>query len=433
MDLFDTVVIGGGAAGLFCAAQAGQSGLRVLVLDHAHKLAQRIRISGGGRCNFTNTGAAPQHFLSENPHFVRSALDGYSSAEFIALVRAHGIAFHEKHRGQLFCDRSAQDLIDLLLRLCQDAAVALRHPCGVQALEPVSSPPADVPEAAAARWRIQTDQGPVLARHVVLATGGLAAPKMGASDLALRLAKQFGLGVVSPRPALVPLVFDTRTWAGWTGLAGLALPVRITTPSPWTPAQGRRPRQPQPMVFDEDLLFTHKGLSGPAILQISSYWDGQSPLQLDCLPDTALADDLKALTRQSRRQLGTVLQQWLPARLVATRLAQADLAPLADSGDLSATTALPDCRHASLERLGAAFQDWALQPARVEGWNTAEVMAGGVDTADLSSKSLEAKRHPGLYFIGECVDVTGWLGGYNFQWAWSSAVACARHMAQSAG
>ena len=401
----DALVIGAGAAGLFCAGQAGQRGLKVLLVDHAAKLAEKIRISGGGRSNFTNREASPAQYLSDNPHFCRSALARYPAADFIALVQRHGIAFHEKHKGQLFCDRSAQDLIDLLLRECEAGGVERWQPCSVHEVAPADG-----------GWRAQTARGEVFARQVVVATGGLPVPKIGASDWGLRLAERLGHRVVAPREALVPLTFDAAAWAPFVPLAGIARPVQIATT---VPGKGKRG---QTVSFHEDLLFTHRGLSGPAVLQISSFWRPGQAITLDLLPGVDLFETLSQAKRVSRRQLGNELGALLTQRLADTWLAVQGIA---------ADTPMPQVPDAVLRRLADSLQRWSLVPSGTEGWAKAEVMAGGVDTRDLGSQTMESRLHPGLYFIGEVVDVTGWLGGYNFQWAWASGMACAEAMAQA--
>lgn len=399
MQGFDAVVVGAGAAGLFCAGRAGQRGLKVLLVDHAPKLAEKIRISGGGRCNFTNREAGPANFLSDNPAFCRSALARYTAHDFIKLVQSHGIAFHEKHKGQLFCDDSAEQIIQMLLRECEAGGVIRWQPCTV----------ADVRVRPDGGFELDTSHGPVSAPRVVVATGGLPVPKIGASDWGLRLAQRFGHAIVAPRPALVPLTFDPQAWAPFAALAGLSMPVEVSVGS------GKKR-----VRFLEDLLFTHRGLSGPAILQISSYREADQALQMNLAPDLALDRQLVEAKTTSRRQLGNEFAALLPQRLAATWL---------DRAGLDATRALPECRDADLQRLGRSVHDWQLMPSGDEGWRKAEVMRGGVSTRDLSSQTLESKQVPGLYFIGEVVDVTGWLGGYNFQWAWSSAAACAEAMA----
>ena len=408
MTQTDVLIIGAGAAGLFCAGVAAQQGLQVLLLDHSTKVAEKIRISGGGRANFTNKDIDPRsphkHFLGENPQFARSALSRYTAADFTALMHKHGIAFHEKHKGQLFCDRSAQDLIDMLLRECEAGAMGGKvtrwQPCSLQSLQ--------FSDATVHGYTAQTSQGEVHAKAVVVATGGLSIPNIGATDLGFRLAQQFGLNVVTPRPALVPLTFNAADWQPFAALAGLSLPVDIST--------GSGKHRP---VFEEDLLFTHRGLSGPAVLQISSYWQPGTPIQLNLLPQTDLDEALLAAKQQSKKQLANALTAWLPQRLADTWVAQ----------NSAWQRALPDTPDKALHQLAQALSPWTLTPAGTEGYAKAEVTAGGVDTKALSQQSLES-RQPGLYFIGEVVDITGWLGGYNFQWAWSSAHACASALAQ---
>jgi len=394
MQHVDVVVVGAGAAGLFCAGLAGQRGLRVLLLDHFDKVAEKIRISGGGRCNFTNRDVSPANFLSENPPFCRSALARYTPADFMALLQRHGIAFHEKHRGQLFCDGSAEQVIRMLLTECALGGVIHWQPCSVTALRQSDG-----------GFELDTSRGPVKAARVVVATGGLSIPKIGATDWGLRLARQLGHRIVEPRPALVPLTFDVATWAPFSDLAGLSLEVEVRAGS-----EGRRGR------FVEDLLFTHRGLSGPAVLQISSFWAPGEPLHIRLAPST-LGAELRAAKLNSKRQLGNELAVHVPTRLAQTWLR---------SLDLPTDRPLPEVRDRDLARLGDSLSGWTVQPNGSEGWRKAEVMAGGVDTRDLDSQDMASKKVAGLYFIGEVVDVTGWLGGYNFQWAWASAAACAR-------
>lgn len=398
---FDVIIVGAGAAGLFCAGVAGQRGLKVLLIDHSPKVAEKIRISGGGRANFTNRDLDPRqpqkHFLGDNPHFCRSALSRYTPADFIDLLQRHGVPFHEKHKGQLFCDRSAQDLIDVLLQECEAGGVTRWQPCAVQGVAFSDADPATP-------YTLQTDQGTVSATSLVVATGGLSIPKIGATDFGFRLARQFNLNVITPRPALVPLTFDPEAWAPFAELSGLALPVRMATGD-------KKHRQ----VFDEDLLFTHRGLSGPAVLQISSYWQPGTPLGIDLHPEAALEPLLQAAKARSRKRLPNELAHHLPSRLADTWTAtRADWQrPINETPD-KAMAQLVDSLHR-----------WTLTPTGTEGYAKAEVTAGGVDTRELSSQTMES-RQPGLYFIGEVVDVTGWLGGYNFQWAWASAHACAQ-------
>lgn len=395
---WDVVVIGAGAAGLFCAGAAGQQGLRVLLLDHSEKVAEKIRISGGGRANFTNRDIDPRaphkHFLSDNPNFCRSALSRYTPQDFIGLVQRHNIAFHEKHKGQLFCDHSADDLIQMLLRECDAGGVQRWQPCGVQAVR----------LAGHGGYELDTDRGTVHSHNVVVATGGLSIPKIGATDFGYRIAKQFGLRQVEPRPGLVPLTFDGEAWAPYAQLAGLSLPVLMETGS-------KKAR----MAFTEDLLFTHRGLSGPAVLQISSYWQAGQAIRLDLAPQADLPAALSRAKATSRKLIANELAGLVPARLADAWVQQdADWQrPVAEASDKA------------LARLAERLSRWELTPTGTEGYKKAEVTLGGVDTRELSSQTMESTQ-AGLYFIGEVVDVTGWLGGYNFQWAWASAHACAQ-------
>ena len=405
MENFDAIVIGAGAAGLFCAGQAGQRGLRILLIDHSAKVAEKIRISGGGRCNFTNTGTTHAQFLGENPNFCRSALARYTPQDFVDLLKRHGIGFHEKHKGQLFCDRSAQDIIDLLLEQCELGRVQRWQPCAVHDVACVDG-----------LYRLQTDRGPVQARQLVVATGGLSIPKIGASDLGYRIARQFDLRVIPPRPALVPLVFEGSRWPDYPALAGVALPVRVSIS-----AKAGKSRE---QAFEEDLLFTHRGLSGPAVLQISSYWQAGLPIRIALTPHRPGGESLQAALLAaksvSRRKVANELAQYLPARL-------AEAWTLTDAKLQQAICDVPD---KALGKLAQDLSQWEVLPSGTEGYGKAEVTAGGVDTRELSSQTLESKQS-GLYFIGEVVDVTGWLGGYNFQWAWASAHACAMALSRS--
>jgi predicted Rossmann fold flavoprotein len=400
MRSFDAIVVGAGAAGLFCAGVAGQLGLKVLLLDHSAKVAEKVRIAGGGRCNFTNRDLDPRaphrHFLGENPHFCRSALSRYTAADFIDLVRRHGIAFHEKHKGQLFGDRSSEDFIRMLLAECGAGGVEHWQPCKVHAVR------------RGAGFELDTDRGTVAAPRLVIATGGLSIPQIGASDFGYRIARQFGLKVVPPRPALVPLTFDGAGWAPYADLAGLALPVRIVT--------GEKKGA---IAFDEDLLFTHRGLSGPGVLQVSSYWQPGTPIRIDLAPGTDLAGALAQAKQRSRKLLANELAHLVPTRLADAWVRQDPLLQ-------RPVNEVPD---KALAALAQRLSRWELVPSGTEGYRKAEVTAGGVDTSELSQQTLEAKAVPGLYCIGEVVDVTGWLGGYNFQWAWASGWACAQGMA----
>ncbi|WP_334188286.1 NAD(P)/FAD-dependent oxidoreductase [Noviherbaspirillum sp.] len=389
---FDVAVIGAGAAGMMCAAVAGQRGRKVVLIDHATKLAEKIRISGGGRCNFTNLYAGPQHYLSKNPHFCKSALSRYTAQDFIGLVKRHRIAYHEKHKGQLFCDDSAEQIIDMLKAECTTGNVAWRMPCKVEAVG-----------KAGERYRIDTDSGVIEADSVVIATGGLSIPKIGATDFAFRIAKQFGLKLIEPRPALVPLTFDASGWQPFVPLAGVALEVDIEA--------GEKKSRGH---FREDLLFTHRGLSGPAVLQISSFWQPGAALTLNLVPEMDVAEVLIEGKSALKKNLGNLLAQWLPARLADGWLG---------ANGFRHDARLADMPDKELRRLGNSLNRWTLQPNGSEGYRKAEVTLGGIDTRELSQQSMMANKAPGLYFVGEAVDVTGWLGGYNFQWAWASGVA----------
>ncbi|MDB5951256.1 MAG: aminoacetone oxidase family FAD-binding enzyme [Massilia sp.] len=399
---FDVAVIGAGAAGMMCAALAAQNGKRVVLIDHAAKLAEKIRISGGGRCNFTNINTTPANFLSANPHFAKSALSRYTPQDFVALVKKHRIGYHEKHRGQLFCDESAEQIIGMLKDECAAGGVTWRMPTRVESID-----------KTAEGFLLATDTGDILADNVVIATGGLSIPKIGATDFGLRIAAQFGLGIVEPRPGLVPLTFDGPSWETFAPLAGIALEVEVETGS----GKGKGSIKGK---FREDLLFTHRGLSGPAILQISSYWQPGTPIVVNLLPELDVAEALIDGKATLKKQMGNVLSQWLPARLAEGLLAAQGIAPDAR---------LADMQDARLRKLGDAVNRWSIVPTGSEGYRKAEVMLGGVDTRELSQQTMMANKVPGLYFIGEAVDVTGWLGGYNFQWAWASAAAAGMALA----
>ena len=403
MQEFDLVIVGAGAAGLFCAGIAGQAGLKVLLIDHSDKVAEKIRISGGGRCNFTNKDTSPDNFLSDNANFCRSALSRYTPRHFTDLLQRHNVPFHEKHKGQLFCDRSAQDIIDVLLAECQVGQVTRWHACRVNQVR------------FAGDYEIETSQTNVRARALVIATGGLSIPKIGATDFGYQIARQFGLRVVTPHPALVPMSFDAQSWAPYTQWAGLSLPVAIETGS----GKSRK-------SFREDLLFTHRGLSGPAVLQISSYWQPGTPIRINLLPDTDLLPTLLRAKASSRRLIANELATLLPARLADTWVAQGA------SASHNWQRPINEASDKALAALAQRLVNWELTPTGTEGYQKAEVTAGGVDTRDLSSQTMESKQ-AGLYFIGEVVDVTGWLGGYNFQWAWASAHACALSLARKPG
>lgn len=399
---FDAIVVGAGAAGLLCAARLGQGGRRVALIDHSEKLAEKIRISGGGRCNFTNRVVTPANFVSQNPKFARHALSNFTSDDFVGLVRSHRISFHEKHKGQLFCDRSSEDIIDMLATECREGQVHWFRPHSVSAIEHSDS-----------MFNLQTTAGALKARSLVIATGGLPVPKIGATDFGLRIARQFGHKIIEPRPALVPLTFDSASWEPYKALAGVALPVK---------SRGSEPTAPW---FDEDLLFTHRGLSGPAVLQSSSYWQPGQALNINFSghesPDLAL-ESFKQAAVGTRAQFENWLAQQLPhvpRRLIDSWLQLPQFASLKGRK-------VAEFGKKQLQPLVQAVAGFSVVPTGTEGYRKAEVMRGGVDTATLNPKSMESTQVRGLYFIGEVVDVTGWLGGYNFQWAWSSGVLAAQ-------
>ncbi|MBC7203775.1 MAG: NAD(P)/FAD-dependent oxidoreductase [Pusillimonas sp.] len=392
---------------MMAAAAAGQRDLKVVLLDHAKRLAEKIRISGGGRCNFTNIGTTAANFISQNPHFCRSALAGYSAQDFIQLVNHYRIPWHEKHRGQLFCDDSSEAIISMLRSECDKGGVAWRMPCVVHEVGKHDNV-----------FTLRTDLGEIRARSIVVATGGLAIPKLGATDFALRLARQFGIKVVEPRPALVPLLFDSQQWQPFSTLSGVAIEARVSAES----NMGRKPLAKHASVyFDEDLLFTHKGLSGPAILQISSYWNPGQAIVLDLAPGADIERSLREARQGSRQLLSSVFASIWPKRLAEQWLRNTPDLPVHLE-----QMRLADAPNSLLSHLAHHVHEWSLVPCGTAGYRKAEVMRGGVDTRYLDQRSMEAKAVPGLYFVGEAVDVTGWLGGYNFQWAWSSAMACAR-------
>ena len=412
MHQFDVAIIGAGAAGLFCAGVAGQLGLKVLLVDHSERVAEKIRISGGGRCNFTNRDTTPANFISDNPRFCRSALSRYTPRDFIALLDKHGIGYHEKHKGQLFCDRSAEDIIEMLLAECAAGGVTRWQPCSLKAIRYLASSPHGI---SASSYEIDSDRGVIHCAAVVVATGGLSIPKIGATDFGYRVAKQFDLALVTPRPALVPLTFDEQAWAPFAQLSGLSVPVKIET--------GLKKAK---VTFLEDLLFTHRGLSGPGVLQISSYWQPGTPIRLNLAPDADVTEILAHAKATSRKLIANELATLVPARLADTWVAQG--AALGHNWSRPINEASDKALAALAERLC----QWELCPTGTEGYKKAEVTAGGVDTRALSSQTMESKQS-GLYFIGEVVDVTGWLGGYNFQWAWASGFACAQGLAAKLG
>lgn len=383
MNTVDVLILGAGAAGLMCALTAGQRGRRVLLLDQAPKIGAKILISGGGRCNFTNLGVVSERFLSQNPHFAKSALSRYTQHDFIALVEKHGIAYHEKTLGQLFCDGSARDIVRMLKEECDRAHVDIRTECHISRV----SKPDD--------FQVETSLGVFSAPALVIATGGPSIPKMGASGIAYDIARQFNISLTDIRPALAPLTTDNDMLAFCQSLAGVALDS--------VASKGKH-------AFRENMLFTHRGISGPAVLQISSYWREGETLSLDLLPGIdAQAHFLERKRSRPKAEFKTILAEQLPQRFAVAFAEVQNLAgPLANMTD------------ATLKDAASALKNFTLTPAGSEGYAKAEVTLGGIDTDELSSKTMEAKKVPGLYFIGEAVDVTGWLGGYNFQWAWSS-------------
>jgi predicted Rossmann fold flavoprotein len=384
LDTFDVVVIGAGAAGMMCAAEAGKRGRSVLILDHAAKPGEKIRISGGGRCNFTNLHAAPANYISQNPGFCISALKRYTQRDFIALIERYGIAYHEKTLGQLFCDGSSRQVVDMMLSEMKQGGVDLRLNTSVERAE-----------KNAEGFSLRLSQGIVQCRSLVVASGGKSVPKMGATGFGYDLAQQFGLSIVETRPALVPFTLEPTLLERLNSLSGIAVDA--------VAGHGKT-------KFQEAMLFTHRGLSGPAMLQISSYWREGDEIAVSMLPGIDVFEGLRAARKENGRQaLQTALSNFLPKRL-AQLIAENEKGPanLADHSD----------KH--LRRVEEAVKNWRFKPAGTEGYRTAEVTLGGVDTREIDSKTMEAKAVPGLYFIGEVVDVTGWLGGYNFQWAWSS-------------
>jgi hypothetical protein len=383
----DAVIIGAGAAGLMCAIEAGKRGRRVIVIDHARKPGEKIRISGGGRCNFTNLYASPEHYLSRNPRFCVSALVRYSAQDFVALVEKHRIAYHEKTLGQLFCDGSSQQIISMLLEECRQANVQIRLETTIEQVNKQDG-----------RFLVRSSSGEFFSESLVVACGGLSIPKMGATNLGYRIARQFDLTVVTTQPALVPFTLTPKQLEHWAGLAGVALEATVIC--------GKQ-------RFREGILFTHRGLSGPAMLQISSYWQEGKLLRVNMAPDHDIAAALlQAKATNPKQEAATCLAAFLPKRLAQCIVDQQ--LPKGNSGRLGD---LPDRQ---LEQLGAAVNDWQIVPHGTEGYRTAEVTLGGVSTDELSSKTMESKKVANLYFIGEVVDVTGHLGGFNFQWAWAS-------------
>lgn len=391
-QVYDVIVIGAGAAGLMCAIEAGKRGRKVWLVDHAQKIAEKIRIAGGGFCNFTNINAAPKNFLSQNEHFCKSALSRYTQQDFIALVQSYGIAFHEKKLGQLFCDHSAQQIINMLLEECRKAGVVLQNETSINKIDVVHG-----------GYRVETDRGAQECQSLVIATGGLSIPKIGATRLGYDAARQFGLNVIETRPGLVPLTFQATLLERCKALSGLSVDAIVSCGN---------------ISFAEGLLFTHRGLSGPSILQISSYWREGQDIMINLAPSvdafTFLKDRKKA---QPKQEIQTSVTDMLPRRLAESICAAAGVGGrIADLSD------------AALKLIAHDINNWRIRPSGTEGYRTAEVTLGGVDTNELSSKTMEAKKCPGLFFAGEVIDVTGHLGGFNFQWAWSSGYVAGQYV-----
>ena len=388
---FDVVIIGAGAAGMMCGIETGQRGRRVLILEKARKTGQKILISGGGRCNFTNMFAAPDRFVSQNKHFCKSALRQFTQADFIAMVEARGIAYHEKKLGQLFCDTSATQIIEMLETACEDAGVAIWCEAGAEKVKKRGD-----------LFEITVGDQMATAQSVVIASGGLSIPKMGANDFAYRVASAFDLELATLRPGLVPLTFEAADMERFAGLAGISADVDIRCSK---------------THFRENLLFTHRGLSGPAILQISSFWQAGQSIFIDFLPDLDLESHLKDLRqRQPKSHIIKILSEYLASRLIPKLL-----------GTLVSMPEMGNCSDKVIGKIVASLKQVEITPSGSEGYRKAEVTVGGVSTTELSSKTMEAKNVPGLYFIGEAVDVTGFLGGYNFQWAWSSGYVAGQY------
>ena len=401
-EIFDAIVIGAGAAGLFFAGEAARRGRRTIAIDHAERLGEKIRISGGGRCNFTNIHAGPGNFLSRNPKFCVSALSGFTPADFLERVTAAKIAWHEKKLGQLFCDDGAQQIIDMLVSTCRNSGAELRPGVAVETVE-------KAPEG----FRVETSSGPLVAPRLVIATGGKSIPKIGATDFGYKVAKKFGLDIVEPRPALVPLTFEGDLKEIVRDLAGVSIDAEVSC-FPAGPAEAR-PNGKSP-AFREGLLFTHRGLSGPSILQISTYWREGDFLVVNCAPEA----DVFSMLKSRRKANGKIAFQTALSEILPKRFAQKLCELEGWSGGLA------DWPDQKLKMASDKVHGWTIRPAGSEGYRTAEVTLGGVDTGGLNSKTMESKSVPGLFFIGETVDVTGWLGGYNFQWAWASAYAAAK-------
>ncbi|WP_333875849.1 NAD(P)/FAD-dependent oxidoreductase [Methylobacter sp.] len=381
----EVLIIGAGASGLMCAIEAGKRGRKVLVLDHANKAGKKILMSGGGRCNFTNYSIEPNNYISRNPHFCKSALSRYTQWDFLALIGRYQIPFHEREHGQLFCDESAKNILEMLLAECDKAGVGVQLNTSIDSVERLAD-----------RFHLKTNNGNFTGQSLVVATGGLSIPKMGATPLGYRIAGQFGINVLSTHAGLVPFTLQPEDKEKFSALSGIAVPCVVSN---------------NRQSFSENVLFTHRGLSGPAILQISSYWRAGEDITINLLPQVNLEIELKSKRQQKlKSKLKTILEGYLPKRLISVFLPE-------DVLDLS----LQDLSDKQIQRVADRINSWTIKPNGTEGYRTAEVTSGGVDCDAVSSKTMESKQVPGLYFIGEVLDVTGWLGGYNFQWAWSSA------------
>ncbi|MBI5918415.1 MAG: NAD(P)/FAD-dependent oxidoreductase [Nitrosomonadales bacterium] len=400
MSTYDCLILGSGASGLMCALTAAQRGRSVMLLDHYSKLAEKIRISGGGNCNFTNLDMRPDCFVSANPHFVRSALARYTPRHFTSLLDRYRIGYHEKTTGQLFCDAGSEAIIAMLRAECETAGVRWSTPCEIQSVAAKSVRPASAEDAAATEFTVTTNRGIFKSRSLVVATGGLSIPKIGATPFGYKLAEQFGLPIVKLKPGLVPLSFTPQDWAPYADLTGVTLDAEVS--------YGGR-------SFRESLLFTHRGLSGPAILQISTYWEHGQPISINLLPDHDMAQLLEE-NHGSQKQLVNFLSQYLPKNFAQTWSAQ-----------FVENKPLNQLSHKQLRTLAERLHNWQITPSGTLGYTKAEVTCGGVDTRALSSKTMQVNTVPGLYFIGEVVDVTGQLGGYNLHWAWASGYAAGQH------
>ncbi|MGZ8161438.1 MAG: NAD(P)/FAD-dependent oxidoreductase [Methylobacter sp.] len=388
----DVIIIGAGAAGLMCAIEAGKRGRKVIVLDHANKAGKKILMSGGGRCNFTNYFIESDKFISNNPSFCKSALSRYTQWDFLALIETHRIAFHEKDHGQLFCNESARDILAMLLAECAKVSVVVQLNTRIETIERLSN-----------QFYIKTGNGSLACESLVVATGGLSIPKMGATPLGYKIAEQFGINVVSTRAGLVPFTLHPEDKDRFSTLAGIAVPCHVSN---------------KRQSFQENILFTHRGLSGPAVLQISSYWQPGEEVMVNLLPQTNLNAELKSNRQQKiKSTLKTILDGYLPKRLIRCLLNE----------DLLNLT-LQDLSDRQIQQIFDQLHNWSIKPNSTEGYRTAEVTLGGIDCDAISSKTMESKKVPGLYFIGEVMDVTGWLGGYNFQWAWSSGWCAGQHV-----